>query len=89
MLKAHDDGHVPAPADASHTVGDSVGLGGGVVAAAFLGEGAQGNPARLPPHRRRLEAGQESLRRAGPRAGGDKAGDYVLEEEGMAGVLAG
>ena len=68
VLEAHDNRHVPAPADAAHAVGDRVRLRGGVVAAALLGQSAQGDTAGLPPRRRRLEAGQESLRRAGPRS---------------------
>lgn len=68
VLEAHDNRHVPAPADAAYAVRDRVGLRGRVVAAALLGKSAQGDPAGLPPRRRHLEAGQECLRGAGPRS---------------------
>lgn len=94
VCQTHDDRDVPAAAHAAHAVGDRVRLRGRVMTAAFLRKGAQSNAARLPTAAIsrcwwwRLHTGQKGLSGAGSCARRHKAGDDVLEERGVGGLIA-
>ena len=92
VVQAHDHGDAPAPADSPDAVGDGVGLGRRVVAAALFGQGTQSYASRRRlgcccccwypvPSRRFSRCGrEEGLGGGRARAGGNQPGDEVSQE---------
>lgn len=97
VVQAHHHGHAPAPADRARAVGDRVGLGGGVVAAAHVREGAQSHAAGACRQSTAASgtaaaaavSREEGFGGGGSGADGREAGHDVSKEGGLSGVLRG